>query len=79
RTYSGHSRAVYDISVHPDGDLLLSAGWDGTVRLWDVETGEELALWQEHPAPVRAVAFHPDGNGFASADMRGNLYIWQQS
>jgi WD40 repeat protein len=36
--YRGHIRSI---AFHPDGKILTSANWDGTVSLWDLATGQE--------------------------------------
>jgi FOG: WD40 repeat len=38
-TFSGHSDIVKNISFSPDGHLIASASYDGTIRLWDIATG----------------------------------------
>jgi WD40 repeat protein len=52
--------AVYGVAISPDGRRALSCGPDRTIRLWDVETGQELRRML-CPTAVAAVAFSPDG------------------
>ena len=40
KAYTG---SVVDIAFHPDGKLLVTSSFDGTVRLWNVEAGEQVA------------------------------------
>lgn len=58
---------VSKVAFSPDGARLASAsGWTDAVRLWSVETGEELAVLRGHESPVNSVAFSPDGVRVAS-------------
>ena len=42
-TTQGHSDRIYALRFHPDdANLLLSGGWDNTVQIWDVRTGESV-------------------------------------
>jgi WD40 repeat protein len=40
KTLCGESGWVWGVSFSPDGRLLVSSGYDGTIRVWDVRTGE---------------------------------------
>jgi WD40 repeat protein len=42
-TLRGHTDEVYSLAFAPDGKLLASAGRDGTVRLWELPAGKEVA------------------------------------
>ena len=56
----GHSAAVMDVRWSPDESRLATASLDGTVRLWNPETGQEVARFPCSGA-MRSVDWSPDG------------------
>lgn len=44
RTFSGHSKAVHDVTFNNSGSEFLSAAFDRQMKLWDTETGAFLLL-----------------------------------
>jgi WD40 repeat protein len=63
RTLTGHSDAVIAVAVTPDGKRVISGSNDQTLKVWNLETGEELFTLTGHTRGVTAVAVTPDGNG----------------
>jgi len=75
RDFVGHTSEVWAVSISQDGKILASASDDQTIRLWNLETGENLATL--FIARDREwVCWTPQGYYTASAG--GEKYIgWQ--
>jgi WD40 repeat protein len=71
-----HSGEVYSCAYTPDGDHVLSGGWDGHLRLWDAVDGECRLSLPASPKPISACARSPDGTQWLVGSMEGLLTIW---
>jgi WD40 repeat protein/tRNA A-37 threonylcarbamoyl transferase component Bud32 len=67
---------VLSAAFSPDGRTLALGGFDGAVRLWDVETGKERASWAGHRTLVTSVSFSADGARLVSASADGVVKLW---
>ncbi|KZV48667.1 hypothetical protein F511_10353 [Dorcoceras hygrometricum] len=56
--YKGHKGPVTSISTEPTGEWIASGSKDGTVRIWEVETGRCLRIWDLGDA-IDEVAWNP--------------------
>ncbi|MEO1445473.1 MAG: TIR domain-containing protein, partial [Cyanobacteria bacterium J06635_11] len=72
----GHTGSVYSVAFSPDGTMALSGADDSTVRLWDVNTGQALRVFEGHTDEVNSVAFSPDATRYYSSAWNGVLRIW---
>ncbi len=60
RSLTGHSHFVQDVVISSDGQFALSGSWDGTLRLWDLQTGQTTRRFVGHDKDVLSVAFSVD-------------------
>ncbi|MCA9099249.1 MAG: hypothetical protein KDA36_12725, partial [Planctomycetaceae bacterium] len=58
----------------PNGKLLAVADWDGSVTIWDVESGEQKNLFTESEG-IHALAFSPDGSQLAIGSENKRLVL----
>ncbi|WP_160111608.1 hypothetical protein [Tolypothrix sp. NIES-4075] len=64
---SGHNQVVNAMVVMPDGQRVISASNDNTLKIWDLESGAVLSTLEGHTDWVKAVAITPDGRLAISA------------
>jgi WD40 repeat protein len=84
----GHQSSVAEAAWSPDGRLLATGDRRGNfheptsdqaVRLWDVVTGKELAVFTDVRANVTALAFAPDGKTLGAGLRDGSILVWDVS
>ncbi|MDY9927970.1 NB-ARC domain-containing protein [Methanosarcina sp.] len=67
---------VRDVAVTPNGKYVISASDDNTLKVWDLETGEEKITLRGHNDSVRAVSVTPNGRYAVSASIDRTLKVW---
>jgi WD40 repeat protein/tRNA A-37 threonylcarbamoyl transferase component Bud32 len=75
RTLGHHAAAVTGLVFSPDGGRLASVGYDGMVRLWDVEHGTLEAVFPSE-FDASEIAFSPDGRSIAAWGNGPVVRIW---
>ena len=87
KVYRGHSDWTWTVDISPDGTLAASgsgplrlpdtsAEVDTSVRIWDIETGQEIRTLQGHTNTVDSVKFTLDGDFLLSASWDGTIKRW---
>lgn len=66
RSWAGHDSDVNDVEFSPDGSILATAGDDGLLKMWDPDTGEEIASVSRTTGVV-GQSFDGDGTLVAAA------------
>ena len=58
---NGHTSIITNVSFSPNGKKIVTSSVDGTVRIWDVESGKQLLRLMAREGENNDVAFSPDG------------------
>ncbi len=76
-TLEGHTATVWGIEFRPnDPDVFASCSSDGTIRLWSLSAGRNLAIFDVCPGEeIIAAAFQADGRRIAVATSPGEVRI----
>jgi guanine nucleotide-binding protein subunit beta-2-like 1 protein len=76
RRLKGHSHYVQDVAISSDGQFALSGSWDGTLRLWDLNSGQTTRRFIGHTKDVLSVAFSADNRQIVSGSRDKAINLW---
>lgn len=76
RALKGHSHFVQDVVISSDGQFALSGSWDGTLRLWDLNSGNTTRRFIGHTKDVLSVAFSVDNRQIVSGSRDKHIKLW---
>jgi WD40 repeat protein len=71
----GPFKAVVSAAFSPDGVYAVTASYDGTARLWNARSGEEMRILR-HAGAVNTASFSPDGTRIVTASDDGTARLW---
>jgi WD40 repeat protein len=76
--WQAHTAAIQALAFSPDEQALATGSWDGTVKLWNLESG--TLLWMgRHTSSIQRLAFAPDGKYLASGGDDATIRLWEVS
>jgi len=76
KNIKGHQSRVWTVNFSPDGKKIVSGSDDSTARIWNTQTGQQLAVLKGHLSGVNSAVFSPDGFTVMTSGMDGNIKLW---
>jgi len=74
----GHEGTAKSFVFSTDGKFILTSATDGSVKLWDSETGDEVVSYEGHSASVWKALFSPDGFQVLTCSADKSLRLWER-
>jgi serine/threonine protein kinase/WD40 repeat protein len=71
-----NQKEINGLARSPDGNVLATAGDDGSVKLWNVESGNQVGQFQASTEPVYQVGWIADGKRFLTAGVQPHVSVW---
>lgn len=76
QTWKAHDDTLYSLLLAPGGKVLASAAADKLAKLWNVEDGKLISIYEGHTSHVLAVAFNHDATQLATAGADREVKVW---
>jgi len=79
KSFGDHRDIVYDAELSPDEQTLATAGYDRSIKLWNVADGALVRSIDVHNGAVFGLAWHPSGKLLGSASADETVKLWRVS
>jgi WD40 repeat protein len=76
RTFTGHRGSVWSVAVTPDGEQVISGSQDGTLKIWNLNTGKLVRKIAAHDGSINAISTTLDGLQVISGSHDKTLKVW---
>ena len=76
KPFYGHTGTVNSIDMNQEMSKIISCSRDGTIKVWDVESGQMLQSINAHPDGVSDVEFNKSGNTIVSCGSDSSINLW---
>ncbi|WP_372369741.1 DUF4062 domain-containing protein [Candidatus Uabimicrobium sp. HlEnr_7] len=76
KTFRGHSEEIMCVCITFDGHKIVSAGQDGCIKVWDIESGRCLVTIDQPDIMIREICVTGDDKKIISVGEDNDIYIW---
>lgn len=78
-TLHGHSCSVTSVVITPDGQTVVSGSADSTIKLGNLNTGQEITTLAGHSQGIKSIALSRDGQTLVSGTKDTTIKLWNLS
>ena len=72
----GFTSSAFAVAFSNDGKMLAAGNYEGTMRLWDVESGQLRGSFKGHTDAIHSLAFSPDDKTLLSGSADRTARLW---
>lgn len=76
RTFRGHTGVPYRVAWNPEGTRLISTGYRGAAKIWDVNAKTQSIAPPPQKTSIQSVAWGPNGRLLVFDDANHALIVW---
>jgi len=74
--FEGHTDWVMGTIHLPDGQQIMTCSHDGSLRVWNLQTGKQVSHWKDKNGAIEAIALSVDGKKVVSGSADGAVRLW---
>jgi WD40 repeat protein len=76
KAIASHKKPVSSVVFNQDGSLIATGSTDGSVKLWETNSGKQIKAIIKHPHPITSMSFNPNGKLLAVGLESGVIALW---
>lgn len=76
RNNDGHMPEVTILRHDPNMDLIAAGYVDGSIRVWDMKSGDVVVTFSGHKGAISALKFDKNGTRIVSGSKDSNIVLW---
>ena len=75
-TFRGHTKAVEAVAFSPDEQNIATASQDNTIKIWDINTGQQIKTLGDFSGKIHDIRYDKDGRNISALNTDGVMVSW---